>query len=250
MGTFQIPDIPDDDVQPMKPDLRWMTTMLAIILGICIFTFGLFYCFSYFVISNFSLDQEKKYFGEVDILGKETPFDFSKLSYQVTLPQNIEVLVVESKEINAFASIGGKVLFTTEILKNFKNEEEFLFILGHEIEHIKNRDPLKSYSFHMPIYLTFLVLGMDMGIEVKRIESISRPYMSRQVELASDIGGIGLVKKYGGNTRCILPFFEEPTSLFEKYFMVTSTHPTNQARVEQIIKMGSEDEKNCREWKY
>ena len=250
MNFFQIPNIPDDDVQPMKPDLRWTITMFALLLGICIFTFGLFYGFSYFVISNFSLEQEKKYFWDVAILWAEVPFDFSKLSYQVDLPKNIDVFIVENPEINAFASIWWKVIFTSEILKNIKSEEEFLFILGHEIEHVKNRDPLTSYSFHMPVYLTFLMLWMDTWIDIDRIGDISRPYMSRQTELASDIWGIEMVKKYGGNTQCILPFFEKPTPEFEKYLMVTSTHPSNEARIKQIVDMGSKNEADCRVWKY
>jgi len=253
MSAFQMPDIPDDEVQPMKPDIRWTLVMLGSLLAIGIFSYALLLSFSYFIISNFSLEQEKKFFWEIAILWKEVPFDFSKLSYPVDFDKNIQVSVVENTEINAFASIWWKVIFTTEILKQFKNEEEFLFVLGHEIEHIKNRDPLKIYSFHLPIYLSFLFLWINTWLDMDRIESLSHSYMSRQTELESDIGGIGLVKKYGWNTRCILPFFKEPTRNFEKYFTVSSTHPTNEARIQQIIDKGSPESENmidCKEWKY
>lgn len=252
MSTFQMPDIPEDDVQPLRPDIKWTLTMLAIVFRVFIFTIGLFYGFSYLIISNFSLEQEKNFFWEEQILWKEQPFDFTQLSYKVEIPDNINVVVVKSDEINAFASIGWKVMFTTEILKNIKNEEEFLFILWHEISHILNRDPLKGYSFQMPLYATFLFLWIDIWIDANQIQELSSSYMSRQTELQSDRWGVELVKKYNWNVHCILPFFEEDSPLFESFFIYNSTHPTNQARIKQITEMDTRNplEKNCKEWKY
>ena len=252
MNTFQMPDIPDDDVQPLRPDIKWAMTMLGLIFGILILTYVLFYGFSYFVISNLSIEQEKKYFWDTITLWKEVPFDFKKLHYDIKKPYYIDVVITESKEVNAFATIWWKVIFTSEILKRLENEEEFLFILWHEISHIKNRDPIKAYSFQIPFYITLMFLWIDVWLDIDQVQKISSSYFSRKTELQSDKWWIRLVKENNWDIRCILPFFEESSQIFEEYLIYISSHPANESRIKQIKDevQNIKSKEDCIKWKY
>ncbi len=54
--------------------------------------------------------------------------------------------------------IGGRITITDTLLSQAKNEEEILFILGHEMGHIQNRDVLRSLARSMPIKVTLEML--------------------------------------------------------------------------------------------
>jgi Zn-dependent protease with chaperone function len=43
-------------------------------------------------------------------------------------------------------------------LKNIENQEELVFIMSHEMGHIKNRDVLKAYTTEVPLKLTLSLL--------------------------------------------------------------------------------------------
>jgi len=158
MTDFKIPNIPDDEVSPLRPDFKWMSYMIWISIPLFAFTFLFFYIFSNFIISKLDLKDEKTYFWNSFLDKSAEKMDLTKFSYKIILPEYIDVYIIESPEINAFASIWWNVLFTTSLIEKLKYEEEFLFILWHEIEHIKNRDVIKSFSTKIPFYITLAFL--------------------------------------------------------------------------------------------
>lgn len=64
------------------------------------------------------------------------------------------IYIQESTESNAFATIGGNIIVTSSLLDEIENEEELVFILGHELAHIEHRDVIRSMAQSMPIILT------------------------------------------------------------------------------------------------
>lgn len=234
MSNIEWLNIPDDDISPFKPDIKWFFWMISIWSWFIIFCFIFFYWFSYFIIGNLSLENEKKYFWDLFLKWDYQILDTSFLDAKIELPKNIDVFIVEDSEINAFATLWGNILFTTSLIKELKYEEEFLFILWHEIAHIKNRDILRWISTQIPIYMTLMFLWYDAGLNYDTLFQLSSSYISRKTELNADIWWIEFVKNMEKNTDCILHFFQNKENIFEKYLFFSSTHPTSEERIKQI----------------
>ena len=253
MSEFKMPYIPDDKVSPLRPDLKWMWISLSILLALTIFSYIFFTLFSHFIISKLDLENEKKYFWNTFINNETKKLDISNMNYDITIPKYIDVYVTENDEVNAFATIWWNIIFTSWILKEFKYEEEFLFVLWHESEHIKNRDVIKSFSTQIPFYITLSFLWMDLGFDYSKIINLTTSYMSRETELKSDRWGIKFVKDNWWNSDCVLNFFVDKDNLFEKYLFFSSTHPTSKDRIKQIksySKWDNNDFSKCKLMKY
>ena len=84
------------------------------------------------------------------------PFDLTSLqTLGITgALSGYNIYLQDSQEANAFATLGGNIIVTSALLENIKNEEELIFILGHERAHIENRDVIQSFAQSMPIILT------------------------------------------------------------------------------------------------
>lgn len=250
MNNIELPNIPDDDVSPFKPDIKWFSWMIGIIIWLTWFCFLFFYWFSYFIIGNLDLAKEKKYFWEYFLKWDYKTFDLSFLNTEIEIPENIDIHIIKSDEVNAFATLWGNILFTTGLLEELTYEEEFLFILWHEIEHIKNRDVLRWISTQIPIYMTLMFLWYDIGFSYDTLFNLSSSYLSRKTELKADIWWINFVKNMDKNTDCILNFFQNQENIFENYLAFSSTHPTSKERIKQISSYSlwdNTDFSKCRE---
>jgi beta-barrel assembly-enhancing protease len=53
-------------------------------------------------------------------------------------------LILDSKEVNAFAAPGGLILVTRGMLRLCKDEDELAAVLAHEISHVQERHALKT----------------------------------------------------------------------------------------------------------
>ncbi|MDD2515745.1 MAG: M48 family metalloprotease [Candidatus Gracilibacteria bacterium] len=231
-----IPNIPDDYVNPLKPDLNWFFKMIGIVIGLLIFAYLLSYLFANLVISNFSLETEKKYFGNFykGNGGSYQKFDKTILSYNIKIPDYIDIYIIDKNEINAFATIGGNILVTKELLKKIDYEEELIFIIGHEINHVMNRAPIRTLTTNIPFYLTLMFLGLNTNVDYSKIYSITSAYTSRDAEKKADDGGLNFVKEAGGDNSCVLNFFKKDSNYLEKYLYFSSSHPTDAQRIQNI----------------
>lgn len=234
MNQNNLPNFPDDTTQPFRPDLKRLWISISIIFWVLFISVWFFYTLSYFFISNFSLEQEQKYFWEFSLMWEEQKLSLDFLEQEIQIPEHIDIYVVEDDEINAFASLWWKIFFTTGILENFQTNEEFLFVLWHEIDHIVQRDVIKSLTLEMPISLSLLFLWIDTSLQKNFFYDLWSSFFSRQIELRADNAGIDFVKNHGKNPECILPFFEEKNNIFDTYLSFHSTHPSNEDRISQI----------------
>lgn len=65
-------------------------------------------------------------------------------SNQSELYKGYFVQILDSNEINAFATSGGHILITKGLIKNTKSEDELAAVLAHEIAHIHLKHSIKS----------------------------------------------------------------------------------------------------------
>lgn len=160
----------------------------------------------------------------------------NQLASHMDIPSNytLNVIILNSDERNAFATLGGNIIITTGLLKLLNSENALSMVLGHEIAHIKHRDPIRSAGSQMFIIMAFTLVSSvtDMS-SLNSITSLTSNTFSRQQETAADVLAIHAVKQHYGHTIGIEEFFEKIDHLpFGVEFL--STHPQTKDRLQRI----------------
>ena len=239
----------DDNIRPSNPDFWWLWKMLIITIPLIIISYIFFYLFSYFIIWNISIEKEKELFSDIVINEKNirkiniNEFLINKIDDY----ENIDIYIEESKIINAYTFLWWNIIVTTWLLKNIDYEEELIFIIWHEMEHVKNRDILKSLLTDIPFYLTLQYIWFDLN---ENILNITQKYTSKTTEKKADNWWIILVNKMNLNLECSLNFFEKENDIFNNYLQLISTHPTNINRIKNIKEQNKHLDKKCNNFIY
>src|SRR5512139_1264295 len=63
----------------------------------------------------------------------------AKLENKTTMPFPLVLTVIDSAEVNAFATPGGYVYIASGLVANCDNEDEVAGVMAHEFAHIKKR---------------------------------------------------------------------------------------------------------------
>ena len=140
-----------------------------------------------------------------------------------------DIHLINSIEINAFATLGGHLYVTTGLLYFTNSEDELAMIIGHEIAHVEKKHVLQKVQF-----MKFLTnkLGNKIGSKLgASLLAIMAPF-GRIDEYESDKVGGCIVKKAGYNISIAKQFFtrlkqNEKYNLTENLFR---THPYSNMR--------------------
>ena len=164
----------------------------------------------------------------------------------VKLPFNF--FLIENKEINAAAFLGGNVKIHSGLFLYAKNESELASVLAHEIAHITQRHlarMLEQQSFSNPATLAALAGSVLLSL-VSPTAGIAALSTSMAVNLQSQINytrsneyeadriGISILAKAGYDPYGMANFF---TKLAQKYQYassqpeILSTHPLTETRL-------------------
>jgi Zn-dependent protease with chaperone function len=160
----------------------------------------------------------------------------SKLKPHVPFDINVEVIC--SSDINAFAYPGGKIFLTKALLENIKSENGLVFVIGHEVGHILNRDHLRGMGRQLIFSLGKSLLGFqDVAGGAMLNQMLERVYDRKQEEDA-DENGLELVKKVYGHTWGSDELFELLEKTENKFLVnmtrLSSTHPPSVDRREKL----------------
>lgn len=240
----------EDHITPKKPALKWLGKSLIIIIIIAVIWFLWARFFADIIVKYIDIPTEKAIFWK--IFEEENEEKFSLKNFQTLknhekkdeiLQLFEEVYIEESSIENAYAMIGGRITITDTLLSQAKNEEEILFILGHEMGHIQNRDVLRSLARSMPIKVTLEMLWLNS--DAIRAEEYIMTYLSREAEFEADKSWQNLLDSLGLNSACATRFFEENSHGFEKYTSIISTHPDTAIRLENLKTENKNPDKSC-----
>lgn len=151
--------------------------------------------------------------------------------------------VIESDMVNAFALPGGRIVVMSGLLDRMQSENELMFVIGHEMGHIINKDNLRSFSRGM------LVSGILAAVEkATGISLLSDPLdlanlaFNRERETQADRIGVEVLRSRYGHVGGADGFFNVLNEMGDEpgwaaYF---STHPDTGKRI-QAIQRYSED---------
>ena len=150
-------------------------------------------------------------------------------------PKNYSIEVVESKDINAFATLGRRIVVNTELIKTVNSESALAMVLAHELGHLERKHLIKSLISQNTSALIKHYVFKDNRI-VSAISYAGGLHYSRETEKDADMFGIDLVNKLYCNVPGKLEFFEKMSKLenagkLQEYF---STHPLSSNRMEYL----------------
>ena len=140
---------------------------------------------------------------------------YDRLNYPSEYEMN--VLVVESDMVNAFALPGGTIVVFSGILEIIENEHELAGLLAHEASHINHRHSLRTISQDLAVYVLLASLTGDIGgfssVLIENSNLISSLSNSRKFEKEADLEGIGLMMNAGLNPQGMVSLFKHFESL-------------------------------------
>lgn len=182
-----------------------------------------------------------EYFVTVDSSKTKILNDFAqKLDLKNT--KELKFTVVKSDEVNAFALPDGNIVVFTGILKEMKNYDELVGLLGHEASHVNNRHSMKMLCRSVSGYLfVSLILGDANGVmavigdNVNSLQSLS---FSREFEHQADSDGFKILAANKVNPEGMSNLFKR----IQKQHTVSipeflSSHPITENRIDYIEKM-------------
>lgn len=167
---------------------------------------------------------------------------YQQLDFQTGYP--VQITVVKSKVMNAFAIPGGHIVVYDAILKNMNRPEELAALLGHEASHIAHRHSLRSLFRGMArqMFVT-LIFGNDSGLIsslANNADALKGLQYSRSLETEADNEGMALMAGRQVDPSGMADLMEllqqETSTQSGEPVSFLSTHPVFKDRIENIRK--------------
>lgn len=165
--------------------------------------------------------------------------DNLRTCFEIRYP--IEVILVESREANAFAAPGGAIIVFSGLLGKVQSENGLAFVLAHELSHFDNRDHLRGLGRSVVLLsLTSLLTGANSDITqaITPVELFSQAHYSQARENAADKKALTTLNcaysHVGGATELfthLLKDYNEQKTRAAHYF---SSHPNLQQRIDNL----------------
>ncbi len=120
-------------------------------------------------------------------------------------PHPIRIHLLDSDDINAFATLGGHIFISRGLLEVMPNENALAMVLAHEIAHISHRDPIIATGRGLTVALAIMSLtGVGDGAMAHQLASqfslVTQLSFSRSAEAAADLRALETLRQYYGHT--------------------------------------------------
>jgi Zn-dependent protease with chaperone function len=169
----------------------------------------------------------------------------ARLTKNLPATEMLNVAVLDTKMINAFAMAGGQIRMMDGLIRHAQSSEEVAGVLAHEIAHVILRHP-EEFAFRQFGYEILLSTIADSGMVTEIAASTGMLLVnsahSRDSEAAADALGIELLRSAGISSDGIADFFARHASdlgKLENVLKFVSSHPPSAARKEMFEKAGN-----------
>lgn len=159
-------------------------------------------------------------------------------------PADYTIIIDEEKEVNAYATLGNKIVVHRGIVDFLDTEVALAFVLAHELGHIEKHHAVKSLLRHN-VFKFVKYLFFDESRIFDGVNYFHSLHHSRGSEEDADEYAVELINKFYCKTPGKLEFFEkmsgkQKTSKLSEYF---STHPLPSSRLQYLTESIKAD--NC-----
>ncbi|XFA74428.1 M48 family metallopeptidase [Thermosynechococcaceae cyanobacterium Okahandja] len=154
--------------------------------------------------------------------------------------------IIQDRQVNAYATMGGFVYVTTGLMLRAENEAELASVIAHEIGHIDQRHVIRQLR-QMAVaqgLMTAAGLDRDRGIQMAMELAFRRP-RSREQELEADRYGLNLLARSHYDPRGMVTFLQKLRQQGGTPPTILSTHPApgdRQVIAENLIRSGLTNE--------
>ena len=165
------------------------------------------------------------------------------------LPADMVITIhyVEGDTVNAFATLGGHIVVFEGLWRLLDSENAVAMLLGHEIAHVKNRDPIRSASGALLASLAAGILLNDIGLVDDLVgmgSLLTALHFSREQETQADRDAAKAVVELCGH-------LNGTTDLFARLQTVAldvnrppaflASHPHVEARIANLQRLASDN---------
>ena len=168
----------------------------------------------------------------------------ARLAKTVNTPYKIDVSVMDSKVVNAFAVPGGRIVLFRGLIDKATSPEEVAGVLAHELAHVVERHPTQAMvtSIGWSAVLSAFTGGASMSNEVlaRLAAHLATSAYSRDLETEADAQGVAMLNDAGIGSAGLVRFFK---ALEKKEFKglealeYLSSHPLTGDRIDAIEKL-------------
>jgi predicted Zn-dependent protease len=196
-------------------------------------------------IGNTFFTEYSKY-NSIDTIKTKALNDFAK-QLNLRNSKKIAFTVIQSSTVNAFALPDGNIIVYTGIIKEMKEYDELVALIGHEVVHVNNRHSMKMMCRNLSGYIFISAILSDVngimaiiGDNVRNLQSLS---YSRQFEREADTEGLDIMVENKVNPKGMTNLFkrlQSKSDLLLPEFL--SSHPITKERqlyIDKLIKSTS-----------
>ena len=159
---------------------------------------------------------------------------------------DLKFFVVEGETINAFTTLGGYIFVYDGLMLELDDENSLAMVLGHEIAHAVNRDPLSMMGRGILLQIMITSLSGNGGIDPSTTSELGfdlmlNAYSREQEEDADRLALLALNKRYG-HVGGATELFETLQASYggDEPPEILSSHPDTDDRISMIREMAKE----------
>lgn len=178
----------------------------------------------------------------------------SKVAPGLPLDEGISVQVHYNDEevFNAFATVGGNLLFYRGLLEKMPHENALAMVMAHEIAHINHRDPVGALGGGVASLIAItMVTGMSGVTErfFTRTSMLTGTQFTRRMESSADKAALGAVNNLYGHVNGAGALFEvmggvkgDNNAIPDWLEQFAVTHPLSDNRVEAVRSLAQKND--------
>ena len=164
------------------------------------------------------------------------------------VPEDLDLrfFVIEGETVNAFTTLGGYIFVFDGLMAELDDENSLAMVLGHEIAHAINRDPLSMMGRGILLQIMITSLSGNGGIDPSTTSELGFDLMlnaySREQEEDADELAVSALNRQYGHVGGATDLFETLQEAYggEEPPEILSSHPDTGDRIEMIRDMAKE----------
>jgi beta-barrel assembly-enhancing protease len=260
--SYENPQVPHQVNAPPEPVLG---EFLRIALGLCVMAAAiaaLLYFFGGTLARLVPYSYERELVGDrvlapIAVAARnDAPATSRKLAYlqaladdlapRANLPAAMRPVVhwSDTDVPNAFATLGGHVVVTRGLYERMPSENALALVIGHELAHLRERDPISAVGGALSLTLVMVLLGADASQFYPQVAHAVQLGYSRRVESRADeIALQAVIARYGhaGGTAAVFEVFADYAGpLRDATPELLATHPADAARIARMRRAASD----------